>query len=76
MFKLHSTQFITKFILKLHTIHYTVPIILVNNYFDRYLSLDLDMHFIKYLYFVGTKSSYWGIIPILSATTLKMGLKF
>ena len=64
-------KLITKFILKLHTIHYIVPIILVH----KYLSIDLNMHFIKYLCFVGTKSSYRRIIPILSDTTLKMGLK-
>ena len=63
-------KIITKFVLKLHTIHYIVPIILVH----RFLSLDLNMNFIKYLYFVGTKSSYRGIIPILSDTSLKMGL--
>ena len=65
-------KIITKFVLKLHTIHYIVPIILVH----RYTFLDLVMHFIKYLYFVGTKSSYRRIIPILSDTTLKMDLKF
>ena len=58
---------ITKFIIKLHTNHYIVPIILVH----RFLSLELNMNFIKYLCFVGTKSSYRGIIPILSVQLLK-----